>query len=133
MGDYLGMEERPELRQFLAKRERVDFADSITKYDRRFKVRGPTKGTGQARLWLVVAGQGETCVWDLCPHADIFSPPASALSQPIKRDFILTPKYFYLIGREKVKKGPEKGQIKEVLKKKVELQAVSGVSLRCVP
>uniref|UniRef100_A0A8C0VN86 Myosin IF n=2 Tax=Cyanistes caeruleus TaxID=156563 RepID=A0A8C0VN86_CYACU len=85
VGDYLGMEERPELRQFLAKRERVDFADSITKYDRRFK--------------------------------------------PIKRDFILTPKYFYLIGREKVKKGPEKGQIKEVLKKKVELQAVSGVSL----
>ncbi|NXA24972.1 MYO1F protein, partial [Ibidorhyncha struthersii] len=85
VGDYLGMEERPELRQFLAKRERIDFADSITKYDRRFK--------------------------------------------PIKRDFILTPKYFYLIGREKVKKGPEKGQIKEVLKKKVELQAVSGVSL----
>ncbi|RLV90676.1 hypothetical protein DV515_00014372, partial [Chloebia gouldiae] len=85
VGDYLGMEERPELRQFLAKRERVDFADSVTKYDRRFK--------------------------------------------PIKRDFILTPKYFYLIGREKMKKGPEKGQIKEVLKKKVELQAVSGVSL----
>ncbi|XP_069734098.1 unconventional myosin-If isoform X2 [Phaenicophaeus curvirostris] len=85
VGDYLGMEERPELRQFLAKRERIDFADSITKYDRRFK--------------------------------------------PIKRDFILTPKYFYLIGREKVKKGPEKGQIKEVLKKKVELQAVSSVSL----
>ncbi|XP_051495690.1 unconventional myosin-If [Apus apus] len=85
VGDYLGMEERPELRQFLAKRERIDFADSITKYDRRFK--------------------------------------------PIKRDFILTPKCFYLIGREKVKKGPEKGQIKEVLKKKVELQAVSGVSL----
>ncbi|XP_025966627.2 unconventional myosin-If [Dromaius novaehollandiae] len=85
VGDYLGMEERPELRQFMAKRERIDFADSITKYDRRFK--------------------------------------------PIKRDFILTPKYFYLIGREKVKKGPEKGQIKEVLKKKVEIQAVSGVSL----
>ncbi|KAJ7419277.1 myosin IF [Willisornis vidua] len=79
VGDYLGMEERPELRQFLAKRERIDFADSVTKYDRRFK--------------------------------------------PIKRDFILTPKYFYMIGREKVKKGPEKGQIKEVLKKKVELQA----------
>ncbi|XP_025897271.1 unconventional myosin-If [Nothoprocta perdicaria] len=85
VGDYLGMEERPELRQFMAKRERIDFADSVTKYDRRFK--------------------------------------------PIKRDFILTPKYLYLIGREKVKKGPEKGQIKEVLKKKVEIQAVSGVSL----
>ncbi|XP_015270241.1 PREDICTED: unconventional myosin-If [Gekko japonicus] len=48
---------------------------------------------------------------------------------PIKRDFILTPKYFYLIGREKVKKGPEKGQIREVLKKKVEIQAVHRVSL----
>lgn len=32
-----------------------------------------------------------------------------------------------------MKKGPEKGQIKEVLKKKVEIQAVSSVSLRCVP
>jgi hypothetical protein len=39
VGDYLGLEECPELRQFLAKRERVDFADSVTKYDRRFKVR----------------------------------------------------------------------------------------------
>ncbi|XP_039371826.1 unconventional myosin-If isoform X1 [Mauremys reevesii] len=85
VGDYLGMEDRPELRQFMGKRERIDFADSITKYDRRFK--------------------------------------------PIKRDFILTPKYFYLIGREKIKKGPEKGQIKEVLKKKVEIQAICRVSL----
>jgi len=49
VGDYLGMEERPELRQFLAKRERVDFADSITKYDRRFKVRGPARGLGRAK------------------------------------------------------------------------------------
>ncbi|XP_063003181.1 unconventional myosin-If [Elgaria multicarinata webbii] len=85
VGDYLGMEDKPELRQFLGKRERIDFADSVTKYDRRFK--------------------------------------------PIKRDFILTPKHFYLIGREKVKKGPEKGQIREVLKKKVEVQAVNRVSL----
>lgn len=81
-----------------------------------------------------MAHGGCPCVWGgLYPPPNTPSPPASALSQPIKRDFILTPKYFYLIGREKVKKGPEKGQIKEVLKKKVELQAVSGVSLRCVP
>lgn len=39
VGDYLGLEQRPELRQFLAKRERVDFADSVTKFDRRFKVK----------------------------------------------------------------------------------------------
>lgn len=89
-------------------------------------------GTGQAAApggfpW--VGG----CVCGDCAPSKTPSPPSPALSQPIKRDFILTPKYFYLIGREKVKKGPEKGQIKEVLKKKVELQAVSGVSLRCVP
>lgn len=38
VGDYLGLEQRPELRQFLAKRERVDFTDSVNKFDRRFKV-----------------------------------------------------------------------------------------------
>uniref|UniRef100_A0A673A6K2 Osteoclast-stimulating factor 1 n=1 Tax=Sphaeramia orbicularis TaxID=375764 RepID=A0A673A6K2_9TELE len=85
VGDYLGLEEKPELRQFLAKRERVDFADSVTKFDRRFK--------------------------------------------SIKRDLILTPKGIYLIGREKVKKGPEKGQIKEVLKRKLEFGSISSVSL----
>ncbi|XP_053559039.1 unconventional myosin-If [Bombina bombina] len=85
VGDYLGMEDKPELRQFMAKRERIDFADSVNKYDRRFK--------------------------------------------SIKRDLILSPKYIYLIGREKVKKGPEKGQIKEVLKKKLEIQCVQSISL----
>lgn len=38
IGDYLGMDDRPELRQFLGKREKIDFADKVTKYDRRFKV-----------------------------------------------------------------------------------------------
>uniref|UniRef100_A0AAQ5WXT3 Osteoclast-stimulating factor 1 n=1 Tax=Amphiprion ocellaris TaxID=80972 RepID=A0AAQ5WXT3_AMPOC len=85
VGDYLGLEQRPELRQFLAKRERVDFADSVNKFDRRFK--------------------------------------------SIKRDLILTPKGIYLIGREKVKKGPEKGLIKEVLKRKLEFSSIGGVSL----
>ncbi|KAG7513689.1 hypothetical protein JOB18_014313 [Solea senegalensis] len=85
VGDYLGLEQKPELRQFLAKRERVDFADSVNKFDRRFK--------------------------------------------SIKRDLILTPKGIYLIGREKVKKGPEKGQIKEVLKRKLEFESISSVSL----
>ncbi|KAM6963399.1 unconventional myosin-If [Aplochiton taeniatus] len=85
VGDYLGLEHVPELRQFLSKRERVDFADSVNKLDRRFK--------------------------------------------SIRRDMILTSKGIYLIGREKVKKGPEKGQIKEVLKRKLEFASISGVSL----
>ncbi|KAI1889635.1 hypothetical protein AGOR_G00164980 [Albula goreensis] len=85
VGDYLGMDDRPELRQFLAKREKIDFADTVTKYDRRFK--------------------------------------------SIKRDLILTPKCVYLIGREKVKQGPDRGQVTEVLKRRIEVEKILAVSL----
>ncbi|XP_061738079.1 unconventional myosin-Ie isoform X2 [Nerophis ophidion] len=85
VGDYLGMDDRPELRQFLAKREKIDFADKVTKYDRRFK--------------------------------------------SVKRDLILTPKSVYLIGREKIKQGPEKGQVTEVLKRQIGVESILGVSL----
>ncbi|XP_037766487.1 unconventional myosin-Ie isoform X1 [Chelonia mydas] len=85
IGDYIGMEEHPELRQFVGKREKIDFADTITKYDRRFK--------------------------------------------GVKRDLVLTPKCIYLIGREKVKQGPEKGLVKEVLKRRIEMERILSVSL----
>ncbi|XP_043934508.1 unconventional myosin-Ie isoform X2 [Protopterus annectens] len=85
VGDYIGMDDRPELRQFVGKREKIDFADTVTKYDRRFK--------------------------------------------GIKRDLILTPKCMYLIGREKVKQGPEKGLVKEILKRRIEIEKVLSVSL----
>lgn len=85
VGDYIGMEDRPELRQFIGKREKVEFADTVTKYDRRFK--------------------------------------------SIKRDLVLTPKFVYLIGREKVKEGSAKGQVKEVLKRKIDLERILTVSL----
>ncbi|XP_078283334.1 unconventional myosin-Ie isoform X2 [Rhinoraja longicauda] len=85
VGDYIGMEDQPELRQFIGKREKVEFADTVTKYDRRFK--------------------------------------------SIKRDLVLTPKVVYLIGREKVKEGSTKGQVKEVLKRKIELERILTVSL----
>ncbi|KAJ8247890.1 hypothetical protein GJAV_G00251740 [Gymnothorax javanicus] len=85
VGDYLGMDDRPELRQFLAKREKIDFADKVNKYDRRFK--------------------------------------------SVKRDLILTPKCVYLIGREKVKQGPDRGQVMEVMKRKIEVEKILAVSL----
>ncbi|XP_063737479.1 unconventional myosin-Ie isoform X2 [Eleginops maclovinus] len=85
VGDYIGMDDRPELRQFLGKREKIDFADKVTKYDRRFK--------------------------------------------DIKRDLILTPKSVYLIGREKVKQGPEKGQVMEVMKRQIDVEKILAVSL----
>ncbi|WAQ98849.1 MYO1E-like protein [Mya arenaria] len=45
IGDYIGMEENPALRALVGKRERIEFADTVNKYDRRFKVKkGPQKG-----------------------------------------------------------------------------------------
>lgn len=63
-------------------------------------------------------------------HSYSFSPPPIFSLQSIKRDLILSPKGIYLIGREKVKKGPEKGQIKEVLKRKLEFESIHSISLR---
>lgn len=42
VGDYIGLEENPALRALVGKRERIDFADTVNKYDRRFKVWLPT-------------------------------------------------------------------------------------------
>jgi hypothetical protein len=38
VGDYIGIEETPALRALVGKRERIEFADTVNKYDRRFKV-----------------------------------------------------------------------------------------------
>lgn len=43
---------------------------------------------------------------------------------------ILTPKSVYLIGREKVKQGPEKGQVTEVLKRRIDVEKILALSLR---
>ena len=37
-GDYIGLDVRPGIRALLEKREHVEFADTVQKYDRRFKV-----------------------------------------------------------------------------------------------
>lgn len=50
----------------------------------------------------------------------------------MKRDLILTSRFLYLIGREKVKQGPEKGAVREVLKRQIELERIQSVSLRWV-
>lgn len=85
VGDYLGFSENPSLRALVGKRERIDFAQTVTKYDRRFK--------------------------------------------SAKRDLLLSPQYVYFIGREKIKKGPMKGQLVEVIKRKIPLDKISSISL----
>ncbi|KAL5481739.1 hypothetical protein EMCRGX_G021967 [Ephydatia muelleri] len=85
VGDYLGFADNPALKALVGKRERIDFAQTVTKYDRRFK------GT--------------------------------------KRDLLLSSTHIYFIGREKVKKGPNKGQMVEQMKRQIAIEAVSSVSL----
>jgi len=84
-GDYIGLDDNPALRSLMEKRERVEFAHTVDKFDRRFK--------------------------------------------GAKRDLLLTPKHIYLIGREKIKKGPEKGKIIEVVKRKLEMNDVKSITL----
>ncbi|KAF4531634.1 hypothetical protein B566_EDAN006565 [Ephemera danica] len=45
----------------------------------------------------------------------------------IRRDLILTAQALFLIGREKVKKGVDKGKIKEVVKRRLELHTITSV------
>lgn len=166
MGDYLGLDNRPELRRFLGRRERVDFADTVTKYDRRFKVSCVTAGSSRFPVASSPLASDRPCLWLEALHCGPIwprgaalwvdghlgtagqahleksppspvpaflgtDPPSSvSLSQTVKRDLILTPKFLYLIGREKVKQGPEKGAIKEVLKRRLEVERIQSVSLR---
>ncbi|CAB3366602.1 Hypothetical predicted protein [Cloeon dipterum] len=46
-----------------------------------------------------------------------------------RRDLILTSNALFLIGREKVKKGPEKGKFKEVVKRKLEIENIGDITL----
>ncbi|XP_033750743.1 unconventional myosin-Ie-like isoform X1 [Pecten maximus] len=85
VGDYLGLDDHPGIRALLGKRERVEFADTVLKFDRRFKI--------------------------------------------AKRDLILTAKSVYLVGREVIKKGPDKGTMIEVIKRSIPLEDISHVCL----
>ncbi|XP_063601194.1 unconventional myosin-Ie-like [Penaeus indicus] len=84
-GDYIGVEYKPGLTALIPRRDKVEFALTVDKFDRRFK--------------------------------------------KTKRDLILTKSHLYLIGRMQVKKGPEKGQIKDVIKRKIDLENLSQATL----
>lgn len=80
MGDYLGFGDNPGLKAIVGKKDRVEFAYSIQKYDRRFRAQ--------------------------------------------KRDLMLTQKDVLIIGREKVEKGAQKGELVEVVKRRIPIERV---------
>ncbi|CAL8101968.1 unnamed protein product [Orchesella dallaii] len=84
-GDYIGLEFRPDLLSLLGRREKVEFCETVVKYDRRFK--------------------------------------------EAKRDLFITSTRVLLVGREKVKQGPNKGQLVPVIKRDIPYQDVFKVSL----
>jgi len=43
---------------------------------------------------------------------------------------VITNKLVYLVGREVIKKGPQKGQVVEVIKRKLEYDQIVSVSMR---
>lgn len=46
-----------------------------------------------------------------------------------RKELILTNKYLYLIGREQIKKGVDKGNLVEVIKRKLSFNQLSHISL----
>ncbi|XP_046402866.1 unconventional myosin-Ie-like [Ischnura elegans] len=85
VGDYIGVEYKPTLQSIVGRREKVMFAEVVSKYDRRFKV--------------------------------------------ARRDLILTANALFLVGRELIKKGLDKGKYVEVLKRKLEFSQISLISV----
>ncbi|XP_046434447.1 unconventional myosin-Ie-like [Neodiprion virginianus] len=85
VGDYIGLDSKPQTMSLIGRREKVGFAEIVKKYDRRFK--------------------------------------------PCRRDLILTGKCLFLIGREQIKKGLDKGRWVEVIKRKLPLDQITHVSL----
>lgn len=85
IGDYIGLDFRPNLQTLAGRREKVYFAEIVKKYDRTFKV--------------------------------------------ARRDLLLTGSCLFLIGRERVKKGPAKGTYQEVIKRKIRFEEIGCLSL----
>ncbi len=56
VGDYIGTDNHPEIRQFVGRRERIDFADVVVKFDRRFRVKTPERKlqTHKETVWWFV-------------------------------------------------------------------------------
>jgi len=102
VGDYIGVDNHPVLQSLVGKREKVAYAEHVLKYDRQFKV----------------------CSFSL----NLFLSLTTFSLQSARRDLILTSNALFLIGREKIKKGPEKGKFKEVIKRKLELENIADIT-----
>ncbi|KAK4299769.1 hypothetical protein Pmani_027986 [Petrolisthes manimaculis] len=84
-GDYIGVEYKPAVAALIPRREKIEFALTVDKFDRQFR------------------------------------------SQ--KRDLVVTKAGIYLCGRTQVKKGPDKGKVVDVVKRKIPLESIVQATL----
>ena len=85
----------------MGKREKVEFAETVNEFNRKFKVSCITS----LHIW--------NC------HLDYVKAE--------KRDLVLTGKAVFLIGREKSKTPPNKGKLVPVVSRKIELDKIARV------
>ncbi len=87
-GDYLGLEDKAGVRALVGKRDRVEFAQTVARHEKKFKVRG---------TYHLLCDQRTT--------------EAFLFVQGVKtqmRDLVVTQKGIFLVGRETEKSGPNK-------------------------
>ena len=82
------MDDHPKLKAIVGRREKIEFAQTVTRYDRNL-------------LGLKSA----------------------------KRDLVVVPSAIFIIGRNMMEKGPNKGQVMEVVKRRIPMSDLSQVSL----
>ena len=87
----------------MGKREKVEFAETVNEFNRKFKVSCITS----LHIW--------NCHFDYVKAE--------------KRDLVLTGKAVFLIGREKSKTPPNKGKLVPVVTRKIELDKIAKVSV----
>lgn len=154
VADYIGMDCRSQTTNIVGRREKVLFAEVVKKYDRRFKVNltgNPFRSFMKITALLLFSFYrnytliNNSIFFSLMSYSIVsllknihttwfltficFPFVTNLRDQMCRRDLILTGKFLYLIGREQVKKGPEKGKILEVVKRKLSFDQISHVSL----
>lgn len=58
VGDYIGLDNQPALRALVGKREKIEFAETVFKYDRRFQVRTLCLNHVTTRWWQDMIHEG---------------------------------------------------------------------------
>ena len=125
--DYIGMDDKPNLKNLVGRRDKIQFAQTVQRYDRKYKVNMLKKFF---RLCLC-KNEYIFLYFKTILQIGIFS--QQGLKQ-ISRDLVVTPKGIFLIGREKQEPKQKGGKPieAEVVTRKIEFKDLHQVSFKYV-